>query len=401
MKINKEEKDTFWIAYADLMAGLLFVFILLIGGIIVKYFLTQSTLKKKEADFITAIASLQSQEKKNSELEALNKIFSDKLNELDLETKDLKKAQSIFIVQIDELEKMVSSLNDENSDLNKTLTRLYNEKLEQEQIINNLNISEEEKRQKIAELNKQKDTQEQVIAGLYAIKSTQEEQIYKLNKEKLAQDEKDREKEAKIVYLLEQMSKKEQEVNQILYDLNVTKNRIKNLTGIKVKVIADIKEKLGDSVSIDANSGALRLSSSILFDKASSKLKDDAKEELKRTLQKYFSVLMQNDEIRKNLDQIVIEGHTDSDGGYIYNLELSQQRAFAVMDFINSWNSDERLKNYLIASGRSFMSPVIKDGIEDKDASRRIEIKFLLSNKAAIDEIQKFLNYDRNQSKNR
>jgi len=36
MKTNNEEKETFWIAYADLMAGLLFVFVLLVGGIIVK-----------------------------------------------------------------------------------------------------------------------------------------------------------------------------------------------------------------------------------------------------------------------------------------------------------------------------------------------------------------------------
>lgn len=98
----------------------------------------------------------------------------------------------------------------------------------------------------------------------------------------------------------------------------------------------------------------------------------------------------------KNLDQIIIEGHTDSDGDYLYNLALSQNRAFAVMDFINSWNKDERLKNYLIASGKSFMNPVLRDGVEDKDASRRIEIKFTLSNKDAIEQIQKFLNYEAN-----
>ena len=81
------------------------------------------------------------------------------------------------------------------------------------------------------------------------------------------------------------------------------------------------------------------------------------------------------------------------------NLALSQNRAFAVMDFINSWNKDDRLKKYIIASGKSFMSPVLRDGVEDKDASRRIEIKFTLSNKEAINEIQKFLEYDTNATK--
>ncbi|MCZ6166408.1 OmpA family protein [Campylobacter ureolyticus] len=345
MKIKKEQNDTFWIAYADLMAGLLFVFILLIGGIIVKYVLTQSSLKEKEADFLSTLASLKSQEQKNSELEELNKIFSNRLNELDIETNKLKEKNSFFIVEMESLKKVVDSLKDEKSDLNATLHQIYGDYEKERDLNKDLNNT--------------------------------------LN-----------ENELKIAYLMEQISSKDASINKILNDLNITKNRIKNLSGISVRVIADIKEKLGNSVSIDPNTGALRLSSSVLFDKGSYALKDEAKESLKNTLSKYFEVLMQNDEIRENLDTIIIEGHTDSDGGYLFNLELSQLRAFSVMEFIVSWNEDERLKKYLLASGRSFMSPVMKDGVEDKDASRRIEIKFVLSNKNTINEIQKILEYE-------
>ena len=73
--------------------------------------------------------------------------------------------------------------------------------------------------------------------------------------------------ELKIAFLLDQLSQKESDFNQILRDLNVTKNRIRNLTGMKVKVIADIKEKLSDKISIDEESGAIKLSSQVLFDK--------------------------------------------------------------------------------------------------------------------------------------
>ncbi len=45
---NKNSETNFWISYADLMAGLLFVFILLIGAIIVKYSLLQSESKLLE-----------------------------------------------------------------------------------------------------------------------------------------------------------------------------------------------------------------------------------------------------------------------------------------------------------------------------------------------------------------
>lgn len=343
MKTNNEE-SSFWVVYADLMAGLLFVFVLLVGGIIVKYFLTQDNLKKTEKDFASAILSLQNQEKKSAELEALNKIFSDRLEELNIENIDLRKQNSIYFIQIEDLTEMAEKLKKENFDMNEILKNLEAQKNEA-----NATITQNE---------------------------------------------------LKIAFLLDQLSQKESDFNQILRDLNVTKNRIRNLTGMKVKVIADIKEKLSDKISIDEESGAIKLSSQVLFDKGEAVLKDEIKDELETTLKSYFETLLNNDEIRNNLDQIIIEGHTDSDGEYLYNLKLSQNRALEVMNFINEWNEDERLRKYLNASGRSFMSPVLKNGVEDKDASRRIEIKFTLNNKEAMEEIRRFLEYDANKTAN-
>lgn len=47
---NKEESGNFWISYADLMAGLLFVFILLLGAIVVKYVFIQTDLQAIRTD---------------------------------------------------------------------------------------------------------------------------------------------------------------------------------------------------------------------------------------------------------------------------------------------------------------------------------------------------------------
>lgn len=331
MKKFNEDKQTFWVAYADLMAGLLFVFILLVGGIIVKYVLTQNSLNKKEEDFTQLMSKLKNQKEAKAQLEILNQIFGEKLNKLESKNKELERQRALYIVQLEELQKISKDLREKN--------------LKDEEI---------------------KNKQSQTID----------------------------ENEIKIATLLEKVSKNEKDFNKILNDLNFTKNRIKNLSGIRVKAIANLKEKLGNSIKIDPESGSLSLSSSVLFDKGSSVLKNNAKPKLKKLLKKYFSALLDDDSIRNDLDQIIIEGHTDSDGSYIYNLELSQQRAFEVMKFINSWNTDPRLKNYLIASGKSYMSPVMKNGKEDKDASRRIEIKFSLSNKDAIDQMQRFLQYD-------
>ena len=40
-KKNQNNDENFWISYADLMAGLLFVFILVIGAIVIKYVYAQ------------------------------------------------------------------------------------------------------------------------------------------------------------------------------------------------------------------------------------------------------------------------------------------------------------------------------------------------------------------------
>ncbi|MBQ7270507.1 MAG: OmpA family protein, partial [Campylobacter sp.] len=187
MKTNNEE-SSFWVVYADLMAGLLFVFVLLVGGIIVKYFLTQTSLESTESaleqqkkDFASAILSLQNQEKKSAELEALNKIFSDRLEELNVENIDLRKQNSIYFIQIEDLTEMAEKLKKENFDMNEILRNLEAQKNEA-----NATITQNE---------------------------------------------------LKIAFLLDQLSQKESDFNQILRDLNVTKNRIRNLTGMKVKVI--------------------------------------------------------------------------------------------------------------------------------------------------------------------
>ena len=55
-------------------------------------------------------------------------------------------------------------------------------------------------------------------------------------------------------------------------------------------------------------------------------------------------------------------------------------------------DEEENIKPLMIASGRSYLDPIYdKDGKENKDASRRIEIKFSLKNQNAMKEIEKIL----------
>ncbi len=57
------------------------------------------------------------------------------------------------------------------------------------------------------------------------------------------------------------------------------------------------------------------------------------------------------------------------------------------LDFAKEYN----IKPLLIASGRAYLDVINIDGVEDKDASRRIEIKFRLKNEDAMHEIERVL----------
>lgn len=97
--------------------------------------------------------------------------------------------------------------------------------------------------------------------------------------------------------------------------------------------------------------------------------------------------------------EIIIEGHTDTDGGYMYNLQLSQNRAFAVVSYCldenNHFLSDsqlEELRVLLTANGRSWSAPIYAaDGTVDMQASRRVEIKFRLKDEEMMNQIAEML----------
>jgi len=333
----RKERDSrssnFWISYADLMAGLLFVFILLIGAIIVK----SSILKKS--------------------LESKSEILEEK--SLAISQKDL------IIANLKELlKKRESSLRDSNQQIILLTSKL---KL-QEDNISKLN------QELLDKLDRENRYKQQII---------------------ILTDELNRSTN-NLAKLTELLNSKELKYSELLAKFQAQREKIKYLTGIKLKVISKLKETLGDRIDIDRKNGTLRLSSNILFDKGSATLKDGAKEELKYLFINYIKTLISDSDIRKYLDLIVIEGHTDSDGSFMYNLELSQRRAYAVMQYLLSLDyvKEHNIKDKLVASGRSYLDPILVDGVENKDASRRIEIKFRLKNQEAMEEIEKILDED-------
>lgn len=352
---NKDSNSSFWISYADLMAGLLFIFILLIGAIIVKYTLLQSESKVLELTLEKEKVALEKNKKQLKEEKAKIK---NALNELQT-TKEKLKARLL------ENEKLKYKSNENQNEIER------------------LSILQEQMNDKLKEMEKQKDEK---IDSLFEELLLKQRLVKSMSEQTQSLDDEIKVLEVRLDESLEKHT-------NLVEDLQKTKQKIKNFTGIKIKVISILKDKLGDKIQIDPKNGSLRLSSNILFDEGRYELKNSSKVALKNAVYDYFFTILENEEINKHIDKIVIEGHTNSKGNFLYNLELSQKRAYSVMDFLLSldFEKKQKLRNLIVASGRSYLDPIYKNGIEDKEASRRIEIKFSLKNEQAIKEIANLL----------
>lgn len=343
---KQNDEQNFWISYADLMAGLLFVFILLVGAIVVRYVFVQQDLAAKKVALGKSESALSSQNAQVLLFKQRLKIASESLaNE-----QAMRESLSVDIA------KLSDSLQLKNNDVVKLKELLMGYEL------NNTTMQD-----KIAAFTQKLEANQNILI-------LKDEELAVLG-EKLIQESK---------------------AHQVLVDeLNITKVKIKNLTGIRINVVNQLRETLGSSIMIDSKSGAMRFSSNILFNQGEYTLKSGAKKELSEMIKKYIQTLLLDDDIRQYIDSIIIEGHSDSDGTYLYNLELSQKRALEVMKFL--YKSDRQnaalYGRYISASGRSYSDMVLNEfGDEDKDASRRIEIKFRIKNEQAVKELENFLN---------
>lgn len=222
------------------------------------------------------------------------------------------------------------------------------------------------------------------------------------------QDEKLAEQEQQLAALAAKLKEQESTLNaqQSALDektaqLKDQQAQIDQIIGVKADVIEALKNEFSKNninVDIDAQTGALTLEASVMFDYDQAELTDSGKQALEQILPIYCKVLLQDDYM-KYLAEIIIDGYTDTDGDYSYNLQLSQQRSLAVAqylldiqgNFLDSTQS-QNLEKYLTVNGHSMANPVLDaNGNVDKDASRRVEVKFRLKDEEMIDELNQLL----------
>lgn len=168
---------------------------------------------------------------------------------------------------------------------------------------------------------------------------------------------------------------------------NMDPAEIAKLIQVRANLLADLEyafEKTGVSVHIDERTGEINLDATVLFDVDEYAVSDEGKNLLK-TFMEVYTFVVYHERYNGFISNVLIEGHTDSTGEYAYNQALSQKRADAVMNYILSDDCGlspehrEAFGETVTAKGFSWDRLIYdENGVEDKDASRRVCFRFLI-----------------------
>lgn len=265
-----------------------------------------------------------------------------------------------------------------------------------------------EKQSELAEQEDQLKTQDELLAEQ---EKKLKEQNLTLEELKAALDEQAALLDEKTATLAQQQTTLEQQqttleqqqaaLNARTEELKEKQNQIDRIVGVKAEVIEALRkefQKNNMDVKIDAQTGALVLDSNVMFDYDDVELSDAGREMLKKALPIYCSVLL-SDQYLPNVAEIIIDGYTDTDGTYEYNLELSQRRSLAVAQYLLEIKEgflgegeSETLRQKLTVNGHSMSNPILdENGNVDKAASRRVEVKFRLKDEEMIEELYELM----------
>lgn len=357
-KNRDEEETSYWLSYSDMMAALLLTFVLIIA--------------------FTMLQSKKQYEEKEKELQAQQELVNGQESELERQQSVVEAQQNTLMEQESELtaqKEQLNTLMEQNAEKERELIEQETE-LEEQQAL----TSQQQK--KLEEQESELQNQQEKLG---------EQESELLNQQKQL-DELVKQNESKESELQEQQSivDSQQKV------MEAQQKKLDTLVGVRSELIEALKKEFDDTdlgVRIDPQTGAIAFDSSILFDFNDDQLKPQGTEFLTEFFPRYMSILL-SEEFREYISEIIIEGHTDTSGGYLLNLGLSQRRALSVATFCLEDNNNvlgidtEELRKIITANGRSYSDPVLdENGNVNMDASRRVEFKFRLKDEDMITEM--------------
>ncbi len=206
----------------------------------------------------------------------------------------------------------------------------------------------------------------------------------------------------------EEIAKQQKMMEELRKTLADQQIKLDNIIGVRGELIEDLKDEFNKSnmnIKVDEQTGAITFDSSILYEYGKDELRDSGKDFLGEFIPRYLRILL-GPKYRQYVAEVIIEGHTDNTGNYLYNLDLSQRRALSVADYILDEDNEvidknqiEELEDILTVTGKSFSDPILKSNGEiDPDASRRVEFLFRLKDEEMIQEMMDILSEEMDSS---
>ena len=153
---------------------------------------------------------------------------------------------------------------------------------------------------------------------------------------------------------------------------------------IKTQLYIDLEKEFKDDLKVwnaivDSTNLSIRFQEpSTLFAYDRAELQPKFKEILNDFFPRYLQ-LISSEQYRDNIEEIRIEGHTDSQGSYEYNMKLSQDRTRSVLSYClliadnenKPWTMARITANGLSSSHLIYN----EDGSENPSLSRRVEFR--------------------------
>jgi len=139
----------------------------------------------------------------------------------------------------------------------------------------------------------------------------------------------------------------------------------------------------------------------VMFDYDKWEIKDEFKGILDEFFPKYINILLDR-RFRDRIAEIRIEGHTDSHGTYLYNVELSQKRTASVLRYlIEDPNSPylqypkkdkAQIRFWVVAAGFSYGRTIdenfeftfLSSAPENQEQSRRVEFRIITKTEETV-----------------
>jgi len=139
------------------------------------------------------------------------------------------------------------------------------------------------------------------------------------------------------------------------------KSKIELLKELQKEFNEDFKSTKWNAI-LDSNDLSIKfIDETVLFDKNKSDIKDSFQHILSNFFPRYLNILLEK-KYSDKIAEVRIEGHTSTEGDYIYNVKLSQDRTRNVLEFLLGLdyykNLDEKdrelLQYWITANGLSF-----------------------------------------------